>query len=333
MVQLPDLDRITQAVVKVVAPESLSINKADDDLTPEERRAAACVAALQPGDLILVSTPGAFYSFFRSVTRQPYDHIAGVVTADTALHIGPYKARLLPIARFLTPSRHPLVLRPTLSNEERQNFVSALEGMIGQDYNLVQVFDLIVRLTMQRHFGIHMPAVPQPAGNRSALICSQALSDALRISSASFGELAGTGSDANALGAASISDFVDFYRQHPDLLQRVELPSLGPGGDGRDEAAISEPGDEIGVDASAWESALVIVRASLLRVVPHDFRNRFESMLRHGEARMVHIPVPVIVFLYIGVIIAVYRRYPLPALLAFLGPVLNPPPAAIQSRL
>lgn len=37
------------------------------------------------------------------------------------------------------------VLRPTLSNEERQNFVSALEGMIGQDYNLVQVFDLIVR--------------------------------------------------------------------------------------------------------------------------------------------------------------------------------------------
>ncbi|SPQ96454.1 unnamed protein product (mitochondrion) [Plasmodiophora brassicae] len=316
MVQLPDLDRITQAVVKVVAPESLSINKADDDLTPEERRAAACVAALQPGDLILVSTPGAFYSFFRSVTRQPYDHIAGVVTADTALHIGPYKARLLPIARFLTPSRHPLVLRPTLSNEERQNFVSALEGMIGQDYNLVQVFDLIVRLTMQRHFGIHMPAVPQPAGN-----------------SASFGELAGTGSDANALGAASISDFVDFYRQHPDLLQRVELPSLGPGGDGRDEAAISEPGDEIGVDASAWESALVIVRASLLRVVPHDFRNRFESMLRHGEARMVHIPVPVIVFLYIGVIIAVYRRYPLPALLAFLGPVLNPPPAAIQSRL
>jgi hypothetical protein len=66
-----DLHGLTQALVRVVAPDSLSLDRNDDD----EEGAAVAAAILRPGDLILVSTPGAFYSIARALTKHQYDHI------------------------------------------------------------------------------------------------------------------------------------------------------------------------------------------------------------------------------------------------------------------
>lgn len=69
----------------------------------------ARVRAVHPGDLILVRTPGRFYSFFRSLASHDCDHIAVVMPNQVFLHVGPPSIRLLPLQLLLTHTRQPIV--------------------------------------------------------------------------------------------------------------------------------------------------------------------------------------------------------------------------------
>lgn len=223
----------TDAMARVVAPESLAVERGEQ-LSDDEVKAQSRASAVRPGDLILVSTPGKFYRFMRDFTGHDYDHIVAVVRNDCVLHVGPALVRLLPVARLLTPSRRPLVLRPQLDPQQCSQFVDYLESLVGKTYDVLRVYSLIGRyvqesmgglqcsgdstkvmkyprfdrLGLDRHLGLQLPTRLSPGPH--AWICSDALLDGLSRVSPLYKHAMHNllDLDRRRLGAASISDFI-----------------------------------------------------------------------------------------------------------------------------
>ena len=114
-------------------------------------------AMLQPGDLIVVRTPGTFYHLFRRAAKHSVDHLAIVVENGMFLHVGPPTIRLLPVELLLTPNRRPLVFRPKLSEEELNQLLRSLKSLIGQQYDTVRVYSFVARLAAHAWFGKVFP--------------------------------------------------------------------------------------------------------------------------------------------------------------------------------
>ena len=126
-------------------PESLAAKHAILTPTPAPE-GTGTDTLLQSCDLVLVVTPGVVYREFRRLASHSYDHLAIALSADSVLHVGPPNIRLLPASLLLQPIRHPLVLRPHLTEQQRTALVQSLTPLIGQPYDTMRVLALIARL-------------------------------------------------------------------------------------------------------------------------------------------------------------------------------------------
>eukprot|EP01083_Nonionella_stella_P286015 973457_1 len=146
------MENVTASLVRSVAPESLSLDSEIDH--KEDTRLLTLlqpnIDAIQTGDFILVRTPGTFYGILRALCRNPFDHVAIVVSGKRVLHVGPSKTRFLPLVRLLTPKRAPLVLRPKLSLEQRSQLVAHCEKLVGKRYDVIRLYSLIGKLIIRQ---------------------------------------------------------------------------------------------------------------------------------------------------------------------------------------
>ena len=195
----PLLLSVWQLLVNVLIPASLA-NDASRSLSPQSvRRLSARSSAVQPGDLILVRTPGSVYALFRRVSGHVYDHLAVVMEGGQVLHVGPPTIRLLPVALLLQPSRHPVVYRPQLSAAQRAELIASLQALIGSQYDAVKVFRFIAQLasrqsTQQRRSRAALPpadlaSLSSITSPSSSLICTDAILNRLLAVSPAFRQL------------------------------------------------------------------------------------------------------------------------------------------------
>jgi len=166
--QHPVLHALWQAVASFLVPESLAIEKTRHKASRRGvfELVAPRAALLSPCDLIVVRTPGTFYSLFRSAAKHKVDHLAIVMENGQFLHVGPPTIRLLPVELLLTPNRRPLVFRPKLSDEEKARLLRSLYSLVGQQYDTVRVYSFVARLALHAYFGARFPLKPLVAARR-----------------------------------------------------------------------------------------------------------------------------------------------------------------------
>jgi hypothetical protein len=108
----PAVYNLWQSFASIFLPQSLAL---PPSLNPVSLLPYAhIVDQLRPFDLILIRTPGFFYTNMRRVVEHSYDHVAIVLTQSCALHISPPFTRIIPVATLLSPIRKPIILRPKL---------------------------------------------------------------------------------------------------------------------------------------------------------------------------------------------------------------------------
>ena len=176
---------------------------------------------VEPGDLVLVQSPGRFYAATRRLLGNPYDHIAVVVGAGQTLNIDKPRARLLPAARLLRASLHPLVLRPSWpSAAARDAFVAWIEQLAGREYDVARTLRLLGRLALRRVARISRP-LARPVPDQPRWICTDAVLLGLERFAGRGAELAALPLDWNELGCGTTNDFLAISAARPELLRRV----------------------------------------------------------------------------------------------------------------
>lgn len=98
---------------------------------------------LQPGDFILIQTPGNVYSSIRKTMDICYDHMAVLLDKDTVFHISPPVIRKISSNVFLMKKRNPLIIRPNLTAMQKEEFIKSLEPCLGSKYDYSALFSLI----------------------------------------------------------------------------------------------------------------------------------------------------------------------------------------------
>jgi hypothetical protein len=139
-------------MIRVFAPESLAIDKPASSAQLEAFQRVKHL--VEPGDVILLTTPGIFYSSMRFVTKHPADHAVIVLNNQMVLHVSPGRIRVIPLPRVLEQSRSPLIIRPNIPKPQVQQLVQLLDSFVGKRYDLPRVYDAIFRLFLHRHVGI-----------------------------------------------------------------------------------------------------------------------------------------------------------------------------------
>ncbi|KAJ0407744.1 hypothetical protein P43SY_009081 [Pythium insidiosum] len=211
------LSALVTSAARVLAPNSLQFDENELERASKEAREAATQAAklVQPGDLIFITTQGFLYSVARFLANNEYDHVVVVLNASEVLHVGPPSSRVIQLERLLLPHRQPVVLRPSMSDDERARFVRCARQLIGTKYDVVRVYQLILRLTLQ-HLARRTPLRRLALDSR----CSEQFRQALRRVRDEV-KL-----DIVTHGSASFNDFTRIRQHHPDTLVRVPLPVL-----------------------------------------------------------------------------------------------------------
>jgi len=169
-----------QLLASITVPESLAVarNVQEKAMQPDFiRRVKPRVEVLQPGDFILIQTPGRVYSFFRRIAGQAYDHMGVMVGPGEFLHIGPPSIRIIPVNALLAPERKPLVLRPVgIKKEHIQAMIDELKTLIGQPYSSQRVYSFIGRMALERTAKITAPlALPRVGDASERFICTDAI--------------------------------------------------------------------------------------------------------------------------------------------------------------
>lgn len=226
---------IFQHVARVLAPDSLLVDSHVElsRTSPRDRAAASEACRLtQPGDIILVTTPGFFYTALRALTQNPHDHAVVVVDAQRVMHIGPPRCRYLPLERLLLPKRQPAILRPMFDTlVARENFVRSLEALNGCAYDLQRANRVLLRLIwacLSRNYPLFPRLDPEVDWQPHAWICT----DAIFVLLAAAGGPVWTraihstpGLDYQKHGSSTLCDFVTLREAHAHLLQRIPLPA------------------------------------------------------------------------------------------------------------
>jgi hypothetical protein len=179
----------------------------------------------EPGDLILVSSPGWGFALGRWAAGNPYDHIAVVVRNGLSTNIDKPASRKLPAAKLLKPHLSPIVLRPRWQTEEqRERFVDWMESLDGLAYDVERTLKLIPRILLRRFFRLALP-FKQLEGARDKWICTDAVFLGLERS-AHFRDVIQNNKklDWVALRCATTNDFLRMAEKHPELMERVSLP-------------------------------------------------------------------------------------------------------------
>ena len=197
------------------------------------------LSIIRAGDLILTKTSSPIYNVLRALTSEPYDHIAVVLNDKLVLHIGPGLIRTLSLVRLLEPKRSPIVLRPILSDEGKKKFLSQCWSMIGQKYDLIRVFDFVLRLILLNWTPIKIPfrkirvdILNQTKQNKNKLwLCSDAVMTNLIAAHPKYREYLIKDKDSekceimlNKLGSLTIKDFLTIATKSNDLFEIITLP-------------------------------------------------------------------------------------------------------------
>ena len=246
MAQTQELSRILSSIF---APGSLAAipegEKGYDSKIAS--KVAPNLSLIKAGDLILTRTSSTLYNVLRIFTSEPYDHIAVVLSDKLVLHIGPGLIRTLSLVRLLEPQRSPIVLRPILTQKERDKFLTECWSMIGEKYDLVRVFDFILRLIVLNWTKIKIPFkklrvddtqtfalnninIPK---KKKLWVCSDAVMNKLIKSNKKYNEFLMEDRMSNKsqkdvmfnnLGSLTIKDFITIANKSHDLFQIIKLP-------------------------------------------------------------------------------------------------------------
>merc|ERR1712228_915566 len=187
---------------------------------------------------ILTQTSSRLYNTLRLLTSESFDHIAVVLNDKLVLHIGPGRIRTLSLIRLLEPKRSPIVLRPILSSKQKTEFLIKCKSLIGDSYDLVRVFDFVLRLILLNWTRIKIPfkkvrvnLLKQQLSadcdiRHKQWLCSDAIMNALISIHPKYKKylINDLESNLNNLGSLTIDDFVTMAKQSNDLFKIIKLP-------------------------------------------------------------------------------------------------------------
>jgi hypothetical protein len=174
---------------------------------------------VQPGDLLLVKTPGLLYSVGRRLTRNIYDHIAVVMEDGDTLNIVQPRAVVLPVRFFSRAERRPLVLRPQWTDPaQSERFVREMKKFGSGRYNLRKTLIGIATSALYGWLAIRLP-MRKPGDSATKWICTEAILSSLERALPGFDATSQDKLDCNAIGFATTNDFLRIARDHPDLLR------------------------------------------------------------------------------------------------------------------
>lgn len=189
------------------------------DTTCSEALVKSSLQKAEPGDLLLVRTPGYGYAFGRALAKNAYDHIAVVLNEGKTLNIVLPKTVILPITLFAKPEKKPLLLRPQWQdNEQPQRFVSEILRYSETPYDLRKTLIGIVTLALYTWLGIKS-TMKKPTRSTSRWICTEAILETLKKVFPGFHRIDDIRLDYNTLGFATTNDFFRISTHFPQLLQ------------------------------------------------------------------------------------------------------------------
>jgi hypothetical protein len=238
---------IFQFVAGLVAPDGINIEASREPFyrSGESRRLRPRLEALQPGDIVLVRTPGNFYRLIRNTTLSDYDHLAVVMTSTEFLHIGPPTVRLLPTSIIMAEQRCAVAFRPEMTDAERKELLATLHCAVGQAYDTGRTYRLIARC---HYFLATSTWTKMPLASNSKHICTDSI---IRPILACCPRLAtavnrvALALDEPLLGSFTLNDVVRLQELLPGLLPEVKLPTVDRAyrpqdeGDGSDLSLLS----------------------------------------------------------------------------------------------
>jgi hypothetical protein len=187
-----------------------------------EEEVPSVLEKLEPGDLILVQTPGWSFSLGRKLTQNPYDHVAIVVDQGQTLNIVNPRAVDVPTEHITEPHRAPLVLRPVWDSPEQVPlFIENINTFRDIAYDFQHAVMGICLVTMREWLGLSLRLKPLRNGTRKC-ICTEAIILSLIKSLPSFEEITEMALDYVALGFATTNDLLRIARNRPDLLREMK---------------------------------------------------------------------------------------------------------------
>ena len=201
-------------------PNVIPYVRADDVDTP---RVVAVLKAAQPGDLLLIKTPGFGFELGRRLTRNLYDHIAVVLDDEKTMNIVNPRAVILPIMAFAKPERKPIILRPKWKNpEQREMFVEEMKVFDRGPYNLKKTLIGITTSVLYVWLGLRIP-IKKLEGPAPRWICTEAILTSIMRAYPDFQRINSIKLDYHSLGFATTNDFFRICKSCPDLLEVVIL--------------------------------------------------------------------------------------------------------------
>ncbi|TMW57143.1 hypothetical protein Poli38472_003068 [Pythium oligandrum] len=224
---------LVTTAAKILAPNSLQFDDNEFERSPAEAKQAATEAAklVQPGDLIFITTKGFIYSMSRFLTNNEYDHMVIVLNDRQVLHVGPPSVRLIQLERLLLPQRQPVVLRPDMTEEERQRFIRCAYQLDGSKYDVVRLYQLMLRISLKKNLrSTPLGRLPLDVRNH-AWVCTDAAMVLLAGCSDRFRQTLTRAKEELELdiithGSASFNDFTRLRQLEPTLMPRINLPVL-----------------------------------------------------------------------------------------------------------
>jgi len=181
----------------------------------------AIIKKVQPGDLLIVKTPGLLYSFGRRLTRNTHDHIAVVLNNYKTLNIVVPKTIIRPIFIFIRPKKEPILLRPQWKNlDQRNKFISEIKKFKASVYNIRKTILGIILTTFYSWLGIRIPMKKlRPSAKK--WICTEAILNVLLKVLPCFKKIERVKLDYHSIGFATINDFLRISQQNPEILKII----------------------------------------------------------------------------------------------------------------
>ena len=194
-------------------PNLFDSNKQFVELSEETKLLAKGV--LQPGDIILVKTPTFFHNKIRMVASASYDHWVVVLDASmTTLQVSFPMAKLTKVWPFVNPLREPLVIRPKMSDAQRDNFIAKWLSIVGKKYDYRRLFKLFLKR--------------ETYDKKDRVLCSNAIFQAFWQANKDFilPDVDKNYLDFNKSGTFSVDDFFRLGLLMPDKFEIID--SLKP---------------------------------------------------------------------------------------------------------
>ncbi len=176
---------------------------------------------VQPGDLLLIRTPGRIYSLGRKLTRNAYDHVAVVINEGKTLNIVPPRAVVVPVELMSHARRAPLILRPVWKTPQQAcDFVAAMGQLEGVSYALRHTLAGITLVMLRTWFGISIRMKPLPEDTQR-WTCTEAILLYLTRTIPGFREIQEIPLDYFSIGFATTNDLLRIAQNRPDLLREL----------------------------------------------------------------------------------------------------------------